>query len=171
MNRRTLRIFRAHSKGFNDVQKLQLARMVAADALTGPFSEYELELSQALVECHQPDRWFHGGSAGLVAGDVLLPAHSTGLDPRGLGGAVPDRKDHVFVTGDRATATGYANCASGQVYEVCPIGRVDVDPMELRTIQIFAADKGVSLDSYAVLSRLPINDFCCGSATVLEVLA
>lgn len=170
MNRRTLRIFRSYSKSFNDYQKLQLARMVAEEAWTGPFTEQELDLSRELVDYHKPDRWFHGGTAGLEPGEVLKPAKETGLDPRGLLAAIPDRKSHVFITGDKAIAGRYAELANGQVYEVRPEGRVDVDPMELRTLQIFAADKEARLDDFAVLSRLPINNFCCSAATVLEVL-
>ena len=176
MNRRAFKIFQSYTRKLAPAEKMAVARMVVEQTWTGPFSDRERELSAALVEAQRPDDWFHGGLAGRAPGDVLLPAGVTGCDPRGLGDEIPDRLAHVFITGSFSMAKEYAARANGCVYRVAPVGTVDVDPMVLRTLQLIARDKGFPILERWMLSEellraLTVEKFCCGSATVLEVLA
>lgn len=177
MNRRILREFAARTRGMGMRDKLAVARMVAEEGITGPLSDEERSLSAAILARLGPGDWYHGGLPGLRQGDELRPAHVTGSDPRGMGGAVPDRARHVFITRDRALAGRYAELARGVIYAVQPLGRIDVDPMELRTFRlVFLSDKrgrdavaaggmGFIIDQIAP----HIHGFTCDAARVLSV--
>lgn len=73
-------------------------------------------------------RYYHGGDAGLVVGDYILPPDLTGKD--NMVGLNPLRKkDRVYVTKDIAGAMFFASRSdSPMVYEVTPEGDVEDDP-------------------------------------------
>jgi Rifampin ADP-ribosyl transferase len=73
-------------------------------------------------------RYYHGGDAGLVVGDYILPPDVTGKD--NMVGLNPLRKkDRVYVTKDIAGAMFFASRSdSPMVYEVTPEGDVEDDP-------------------------------------------
>ena len=74
--------------------------------------------------------WYHGGAPGLSAGDELLPADETGLDPR-LEGDKRLRLQNIFITTGLTHAIFYAvffPLREGAVYRVKPIGKVRPDP-------------------------------------------
>lgn len=94
------------------------------------------------------DRLYHGGVAGLRAGELLLPPAETGWKPPRLDAAVrfngqspreylgPDlnRGDRVYLTTDRELARGYAGYRAladgmfGALYIAEPEGETETDP-------------------------------------------
>lgn len=90
-----------------------------------------------------PTKFYHGGAPGLKVGDVILPRnlHSiwsqvpvewNGRPASDIG----DAGDTVSLTTDFQVASGYAGeylhydgrHIDGQVYEVTPIGKIQIDP-------------------------------------------
>jgi hypothetical protein len=77
-------------------------------------------------------RYFHGGVPGLAPGGLLLPPAVTGAartltaDVLALGGVA--RRDRVYVTTGREVARVYAAFyPDGALYEVEPVGELEVD--------------------------------------------
>lgn len=137
--------FRANTIGMSLQDKMQVAYYVAHHALAGPYSTFEEELSAALVEPWSSSKFFHGTNESLRNGDKLLPAKFTGRDPKGLENSIPDRRQYVFFSPHHHVAKAHAPTNRGVVYEVKPIGRVRVDPGELRAILLFGLDLGADL--------------------------
>jgi hypothetical protein len=79
---------------------------------------------------HDPrrKRYYHGGNAGLVIGQYILPPIETGKD--NMVGLNPlRREDRVYVTKDIAGAMFFASRADKPiVYEVTPEGDIEDDP-------------------------------------------
>jgi Rifampin ADP-ribosyl transferase len=78
-------------------------------------------------------RLFHGGTRKLHRGDVLLPPERTGAPTTAdFGAAGVCRPDRVYLTTDLEAARLFAIMAppkgNGSVYEVEPIGDLEVDP-------------------------------------------
>src|SRR5258708_38940981 len=73
-------------------------------------------------------RYYHGGDAGLLVGQYILPPDVTGKD--NMAGLNPLRKkDRVYVTKDIAGAMFFASRSdSPMVYEVTPEGDTEDDP-------------------------------------------
>ena len=73
-------------------------------------------------------RYYHGGNAGLLVGQYILPPNVTGKD--NMAGLNPLRKkDRVYVTKDIAGAMFFASGSdSPMVYEVTPEGEIEDDP-------------------------------------------
>jgi len=73
--------------------------------------------------------WFHGGSPGLMVGDILRPRSATGV--QGWSEHAFEF-EHVFVTPFIEVATlyaaGYTSQENGAVYQVTPIGELVPDP-------------------------------------------
>lgn len=138
MNRRAVRIFASHAANLSEMERFQVARIVAEQACGGPFDAEELAISDALVERLGDRDWFHGGLPGREAGEFLLPAEVTGNDPRSCGDEIMDRAKFVYVTPSRTVAEEYANHANGKVYRVKPLGPMIVDPAEQRTFLLVA---------------------------------
>jgi len=70
-------------------------------------------------------RYYHGGDAGLLVGQYILPPDATGKD--NMVGLNPLRKmDRVYVTKDVASAMFFASRSySPMVYEVTPEGDIE----------------------------------------------
>jgi hypothetical protein len=79
---------------------------------------------------HDPryKRYYHGGDAGLLVGEYILPPDVTDKD--NMVGLNPLRKkDRVYVTKDIAGAMLFASRSdSPLVYEVTPEGDIEDDP-------------------------------------------
>lgn len=73
-------------------------------------------------------RYYHGGDAGLLVGQYILPPEVTGKD--NMVGLNPLRQnDRVYVTKDLAGAMFFASRSdSPKVYEVTPEGNIEDDP-------------------------------------------
>jgi hypothetical protein len=85
------------------------------------------------------DRFWHGGAPGLQAGDFVLPASETGtlaatdkvlFADAIQDGAVPYSSECVYLTNNIELALIFAGRyrGLGSVYEVSPVGRLDLDP-------------------------------------------
>lgn len=80
--------------------------------------------------------FFHGGVPGKQVGELLLPAARLGLRYRYFATSAPYDPDWVYVTADEAAAYAYASrylttdsqLIPGDVYEVEPVGGVQLDP-------------------------------------------
>jgi hypothetical protein len=83
-------------------------------------------------------KYYHGGKAGLPTGGYVLPASETGHDQRYkwlqkvYGDFDATRYDmaEVYMTSDVNWATAYAAEPNGWVYEVEPVGAIEMDPDE-----------------------------------------
>lgn len=173
MNRKAVRTFAAFAANLSPLERFEAAKMVAEQALGGPFDPDELALSDAIVRLASGP-FFHGGLPGREIGEFLLPAHLTGADPRSCGDEIMDRRAFVYITPDLAEAQGYAELAKGKVYRVQPMGPMIVDPTELRTFLLVARAFGPikeirSAGPAWVAARLvrSVKGFACSRAEVL----
>jgi hypothetical protein len=95
-------------------------------------------------------RYYHGGGAGLLVGQYILPPDVTGKD--NMAGLNPLRKkDRVYVTKDIAAAMFFASAsASPMVYEVTPEGDIEDDPDHRKKDISFACPKAKIIAIYEV---------------------
>lgn len=166
MNRAFFRSAERACRGLAPRAALQMCRVMVEPVWYGPLSEEEAALSDRLVEAHAPPDWYHGGGPTLKIGDILLPAKDTGADPRGFKNIVPDRLEHVYITGNKKLAACFAEHTEGNVFRVRPLGKVIVDPTELRTIITFARVLRVEI-TQEIIRDLAQQNFCCPRAEII----
>jgi hypothetical protein len=95
-------------------------------------------------------RYYHGGDAGLLVGQYILPPDVTGKD--NMAGLNPLRKrDRVYVTKDIAGAMFFASRSDSPiVYEVTPDGDIEDDPDHKKKGISFACPKAKIVAIYQV---------------------
>lgn len=130
-----------------------------------PFDTYASQAIHPKHLCSEPD-FFHGGQAGMVAGDWILPPSVTGrtdtlLDYNEMGRAagdfeevLPARRDRVYVANDPGACVVLAatHPSAGDLYFVAPIGPLEPDPDALVPNLSFECRAAI------VLGVLPIAD-------------
>jgi 8-oxo-dGTP pyrophosphatase MutT (NUDIX family) len=106
--------------------------------------------------------WFHGGVAGLDAGDLILPPAETGAS-----GSSYDPPGYAWVTTDVTEARMFARKCAGDVYQVIPRGLVTASPPEMTGL---AATPPWARD--ICLAHIGLTGTCiCRSALVVRAVA
>lgn len=122
------------------------------------FSDTMFELAAKTYKWQEnPPVWYHGGPAGMKAGDALLSypqvpnAGSTPLEymnDRLRLALNPSRQVYVFFTHDRDLAITYSQkFRDGRTYRVKPEGDIQVDPNAFCLWLIGLKDKDISVSA------------------------
>lgn len=153
--------------GLGFYERVQLCGLYASTMMRGPLEGAERELGISLLNAVSPCEWFHGGPLGFRHGDKLLPPTRTGRHP--IAGDQVNclhRMSVVFFSHTLVFAKSYADRRKrGAVYRVEPIGEVQADPENVRTILLLQRYSNSDVPEIEL-----IKGFCAPSARILEVL-
>ncbi|TDK49648.1 NAD(+)--rifampin ADP-ribosyltransferase [Antarcticimicrobium luteum] len=174
MNRGTRKAIQKRAKRVPLADRPLFYNMVCGENLRWPLTAGERKRSAEIVAQLDPDTpFFHGGLAGRVMGNYLLPASETGHDPKNLKEHFPTRASLVYLTTSIDEAGIYAIQTGGKpgaIYLVEPEGPLELDVETFRPLELMLADRDLVRRYGRATLISSATAFACPRAKVLGIV-